>query len=145
VACLYVCTTVCTIQPLGHASRVSRRVPLPYIATVPFHHHTASSTQAISRLHSTLTSLLLATIVIKRWDRSRPSCLGMIRVYPEPPAISSSESSLLEEQTPGRRPSCNACVTPQRVQRFTGVINRDTARGYVLVPGGTLNLIIYSD
>jgi hypothetical protein len=79
---------------------------------------------------------------LKRWGRSRPSCPGMIRIYPESHAASSFESSLLGGRTPGRRPYCKKCVTPQRVQRSTGVIERETARGYVLVPSGTFNLII---
>jgi hypothetical protein len=87
---------------------------------------------------------LLATIVIRRWDRSRPICPGMIRIYPGSPVISSSESSFLEGQTPERRPSCSGCVTPQRVQRSTGVINRDIARRCVPVPSRTARLISLS-
>jgi hypothetical protein len=117
---------------------LARKPGVPYIASVsprnPQH-------PAISRLFSPLTSLL-ATIVIKRWDRSHPLCPGTVRTYPGSPTISSSESSLLEGQTPGRRPSCSESVTPQRVQRSTGVINGDVARGYVPVPSGTFNLII---
>jgi hypothetical protein len=89
---------------------------------------------AISHLFSPLTSLLLVTIVTKRWGSSRPTYLGVIRISPESPTISSSESSLLEGQTLGRRASCSECVRPQRVQMSTGVINRDIARGYVFVP-----------
>jgi hypothetical protein len=97
---------------------------------------------ATKRLFSPLTSLLLSTTVVKRWDSLRPSYPGIIRIYPESPVISSFESSLLGGRTLGRQPYCKKCVTPQRVQRSTGVINTDIARGYVLVSSGTFNLII---
>jgi hypothetical protein len=80
------------------------------------------------------------SIVIKEWDRPSQKT---IRFYPKSRAVSSSESSLLEGQMQARRPSCNECVTLRRVQRSTDVIHGDIVRGYVLVPSGTFNLIIW--
>src|SRR6267142_1834171 len=69
------------------------------------------------------------SIVFKKgWVRPRP---GTIRFFPESPEISSSESSLLEERTPERPRSCSEFVTPRRVQRSIGVIQREIASGYV--------------
>lgn len=87
------------------------------------------------------------SIVIKGWDKTSPSRLGAIRsrrgvqwthsrIFPEPPAISSSESSLSEELMQGRHRFCREFVTQRRAQRSTGLIDRDIARGYVLVPSG---------
>ena len=77
------------------------------------------------------------SIVFKGWVKPRP-----MRFYPKYPEISSSESSLLEERMPERPPSCSESVTPPRVQRSIGVIQRETANEYVLVLNSTLNLIV---
>jgi hypothetical protein len=82
------------------------------------------------------------SIVIKGWDRSRPTRLGTIQFYPEFPAVSSSESSLLAEQMLGKRLSCSKYVTPRRMRRSTDVIDGDVVKGYVLVPNDIFNLII---
>jgi hypothetical protein len=48
--------------------------------------------------------------------------------------MSSSESSLLEEQMQEKHQSCREWSTPRRVQRSTGLINRETRHLYVLLP-----------
>jgi hypothetical protein len=78
----------------------------------------------------------------KRWVRSRATCARTIRFYLESPAISSSESSLLEERTPARPPYCSESVTQRRVQKSIGMMQREIASWYVLVPDSMLNLIV---
>jgi hypothetical protein len=51
--------------------------------------------------------------------------------------LSSSESSLLEEQMQGRRRFFSESATPPRIQRSTELIHRELAIGYVLVPCGS--------
>jgi hypothetical protein len=64
------------------------------------------------------------------------------RIFPKTPTTSSFESSSSEEQMRERPRFSSEWVIPPRVQRSTGVIHRDVANGYVLIPGGTSDLII---
>jgi len=66
------------------------------------------------------------------------------RITPES-QVSSFESSLSEEQMPGRRQFCRKSATPLRSRKYLGLIHRELAIrtiGYVLVPRGTFVLII---
>ena len=66
------------------------------------------------------------------------------RITPES-QVSSFESSLSEEQMPGRRQFCRKSATPLRSRKYLGLIHRELAIrtiGYVLVPRGTFILII---
>jgi hypothetical protein len=63
------------------------------------------------------------------------------RISPES-RMSRSESSLLEEQTQEKRPSCSESVIPRRVQGSTGLVNGGIVSWYVFDPSGMLNLII---
>ena len=54
------------------------------------------------------------------------------------PTMSSSESSLLEEQTQARPRFCKEFAIPPRVQRSTGLVRGESACGYVLVLSGAL-------
>jgi hypothetical protein len=120
-----VCTAITTQEYIGSVTPVSRRNP---------------QHRPISRVFIPVfipLPGLLVTIVIKRWVRSRPNCLGAILEFP---AISSSAYSLLEERTPEKPPSCSESVTPQRVQRSSGSFHREIASGFVPVPtSGTFN------
>jgi hypothetical protein len=79
----------------------------------------------------------------KGWDRPSPSRLlvATIRFYPDSLMISSSESSLLEERTPEKRPYYDVYVTPRRARRPSCMIHRETASRCVFLPSGTFKLI----
>jgi hypothetical protein len=83
--------------------------------------HNLGSGKQIPRVFSTLACLPSHNTWIS-WH-SRSSLASQ---------MSSSESSLLEEQMQEKHQSCREWLTPLRVQRYTGLINRETGHWYVL-------------
>ena len=59
--------------------------------------------------------------------------------------MSSSESSLLEEQMQEKRRSCREWSTPRRVQRYSDLISREGRDWYVLLSTGSFYLITSPD
>ena len=59
--------------------------------------------------------------------------------------MSSSESSLLEEQMQEKRRSCREWSTPRRVQRYSDLTSREGRDWYVLLPSGSIYLITSPD
>jgi hypothetical protein len=66
-------------------------------------------------------SALLSTYDTSVWMQSNSS--------PKSPMMSSSESSLLEEQTQARPRFCKEFAIPPRVQRSTGLVHGESASG----------------
>jgi hypothetical protein len=64
---------------------------------------------------------------------------------PKSPVMSSSESSLLDEQTLERLQFFSESATPPRVPRSIALMNQELAIRYVLGINGTVDLIIYLD
>jgi hypothetical protein len=59
--------------------------------------------------------------------------------------MSSSESSLLEEQMQEKHQSCREWSTPRRVQRYSDLISREGRDWCVLLPSGSFYLITSPD
>ena len=57
--------------------------------------------------------------------------------------MSDSECSLLEEPMQGRHPFYKGFAIRQRVRRSTGLVHRELAIRYILVPDETFYLIVY--
>jgi hypothetical protein len=64
------------------------------------------------------------------------------RISPDSPTMSSSGSSLSEEQMRGRPPFFREYVTPQTVQRSTGMMIREIASRHVFLLNVSFQLII---
>ena len=62
------------------------------------------------------------------------------RVYPDSPATSRPESSLLEKEMRGRHQFSNESAIPSGVRIITALVHREFVNGYDLVPGGTSDL-----
>jgi len=114
-------------------------VPCLYVQEVPQEYIGSTLRPQYPAIHA--CSAPLATLpsynTLVLWTHSNSS--------PKSPTMSSSECSLLEEQTQERPRFCKEFAIPPRVQRSTGLVHEESASGYVLILSDAFDLIASPD